>query len=301
MQDIRIDQFARLFSEGVESEAPASPAARRRRRAELLRENPGRMFARLCSDLTHTLSPRALRGLPGTLDFILREKGIGVAGLPDARNARRVPDGLAGIASDLSPAAIADAYGRGLFLRWMLGQPAYWAPEKRMTAHPECVTPTAGVEALLTGGAHRVTLDRDFDAVVNETTAQAIRRRAPYAPNSKGMKAFAALHDAGFAHSVEIRNRAGALVGGLYGVACSRIFVVQARFGETPDIADLAVFALAQHLAMWGFDVMDGCADAGLGALGFGEIGRAEHLATLPFSLSGGRPGRWLVVPGLVG
>ena len=82
LQNYRVRGYASLFSDGVEPEAPASPAQRRRQRAETFRESPRRRLARVCADLTHALNPRALRGLPGTFDFLLREKGIGVAGLP---------------------------------------------------------------------------------------------------------------------------------------------------------------------------------------------------------------------------
>lgn len=300
MQNYRVTQFASLFSDGVEPEAPASPAQRRRRRAELLRESAGRRIARICADLTHVLSPRALRGLPGALDFLAREKGIGVAGLPEGRHARHVPDGLAGLAGDLSPAVVAEAYGRGLFLRWMLGAATWWTPAKRFLAHPGDIASTAPCEALLEDRQLRVTLDRDFDAVVNAATQHAIAARKPYAPSAKGMFAFAALHEAGFAHSVEVRDRNGALVGGLYGVACGRVFVVQARFGQSQAVADLACFALARHLAEWGFDLIDGCADESLGALGFSKFDRRDHMTMLPHSISGGRPGRWLVVPALL-
>ncbi len=300
LQNYRVRGYASLFSDGVEPEAPASPAQRRRQRAETFRESPRRRLARVCADLTHALNPRALRGLPGTFDFLLREKGIGVAGLPEGRHARRVPDGLAGLAGDLSPAVVAEAYGRGLFLRWMLGTATYWAPQRRMLAGPFDVVSTPDCDALLAGGDLRITLDRDFDGVVNAATHQAVKARRPYAPAMMGMQAFAALHDAGFAHSVEVRARNGALVGGLYGIACGRVFVVQARFGKTGAIADLACVALARHLREWGFDLIDGCAEAALGTLGFAPVERAEHLSILPQSISGGRPGRWLVVPAVL-
>ena len=214
---------------------------------------------------------------------------------------RAPPDGLAGIAADLTPNAIVDAYSRGLFLRWMLGQATFWVPQCRWLAAPQDICEPHALAALLKGGNYHITLDREFDAVVNAATAQSIRRRTPYAPSARGMHVFAALHDAGFAHSVEIRDRAGELAGGLYGVACGRMFMIQARFGMTVDVADLAVLALNRHLQDWGFEILDGCADMELHHLGFTEHSREAHLARIPGSLSGGRPGRWLVAPGLLG
>jgi len=300
LQQFRDGQFARLFSDGVEADALASPAERRRRRAALMRESGGRTFGRLCADLNHMLNPRALLALPGAVDFVVREKSIGVADLPDPRSARRTPDGLAGLAHDLSAPTVAEAYSRGLFLRWMLGQASYWSPSERFLARPADIASDENCGHLFDSSRFQVTLDRDFDAIVGAATAEAVRRRLPYLPSTPGMMAFGALHDAGFAHSVEIRDRAGALAGGLYGVACGRVFTIQTRFGSTPQAADLAVAALARHLEAWGFDLIDGCSDATLISLGFGATPRSEYLAQLPPSLTGGRPGRWLVSPGLI-
>lgn len=296
----RTTHFANLFSDGVEPEAPASPAQRRRRRMELFRESAGLRFARLCADLTHALAPRRLPALPGAIDFLIREKGIGVAGLPDPRLGRRAPDGLAGLVSDFTPASLVDAYSRGLFVRWAFGCATYWAPHRRIVAKPRDVTQGAELVRLTAEDGLRITLDRDFDAVIRAATQQAIRARRAHAPPAGGMHAFAALHEAGFAHSVEIHDRSGALCGGLYGVACGRVFVIQARFGRRPALADLACAALARHLESWGFALIDGCDDAALERAGFTTMSRDDHLALLPHAISGGRPGRWLVVPALL-
>lgn len=300
LQQFRDGQFARLFSDGVESEAMASPAERRRRRAALMRESGGRTLGRLCADLNHMFSPRALMALPGAVDFVVREKSIGVADLPDPRRARHAPDGLAGLAHDLSAPTVAEAYSRGLFLRWMLGQPSYWSPAERLVARPDHVAQSDDCGHLFDPSRFLVTLDRDFDEVVAAATAEGINHRMAYTPSARGMMAFGALHDAGFAHSVEVRDRAGALVGGLYGVACGRVFTIQARFGSSLQVQDLSVAALARHLAHWGFDIIDGCCDAVLIGLGFAAVSREDYLAQLPPSLTGGRPGRWVASPELL-
>ncbi len=301
MRDYRAGHYATLFSDGIEPDAPASQTERRRKRTALLRESAGRKFARFCADLNHVLNSRAIMGLPGTIDFLMREKSIGAAGLPDPRHSRQVPNGLAGLADDLSPAAIVEAYSEGLFLRWMLGQATFWAPEGRLVIEPDEISEPPDLVALLASGDFRVTLDRDFDEVVNAVSADSIRKRLPYCPSGRGMNAFGAAHDAGFAHSLEIRNTNGVLAGGVYGIACGRMFVMQGRFGFNADIADIAVLALNRHLQEWGFRMLDGCVDESLASLGFRELARETHLARIPRSLSGGRPGRWLASPALTG
>ncbi len=301
LQEIRTRNFVTLFSDGVEADAPVSQAERKRRRAELLRESAARTFTRFCADLNHALRPRALVGLPGTLDFMVREKSIGAARLPDARHSRQVPDGLAGLAPDLSPDAVLDAYSRGLFLRWMLGQATLWAPHTRMIVEPNATQEPGELAARLASGEYHVSLDRDFDGVVNAATSDTISQRMPYAPSARGMNVFAALHDAGFAHSVEVRSADGALAGGLYGIACGGMFVIQSRFGVDEFASDIAALALIRHLKAWDFKLIDGCADKGLERLGFAEVPQRAQLARIPGALSGGRPGRWLASPNLLG
>ncbi len=295
LQDYRVRQIGSLFSEGVELEGQISPAERRRRRMEVLRETPGRKFARTCSDITYALSPSSLLSLPSTIDFIVREKGIGVAGLPDARLARNTPDGLAGLVGELSPSAIVDGYGRGMFLRWLLGNAAWWAPAERMVASPNGILEGAEALALLQSGEFHITIDRAFDAVIAAATSVAVDQRRPYAPSSPGMSAFCAVFDAGFAHSVEVRDASGKLAGGLYGIAAGRVFIIQALFELREGLADLAVAALARHLKHWEFELIDGCAETSLERIGFVALPRQQHIEKLNRLLQGGRPGRWLV------
>ena len=50
----------------------------------------------------------------------------------------------------------------------------------------------------------------------------------------KMMWAYAALHDAGLAHSYEVWNEGGELVAGNYGVAVGRVFVGESMFTGAP-------------------------------------------------------------------
>ena len=54
------------------------------------------------------------------------------------------------------------------------------------------------------------------------------------------------------------------------------------------------------YLRDWNFDLVDGCADDSLLALGFTAVSRQDHLARTPNSFTGGQPGRWLANPDLL-
>lgn len=70
------------------------------------------------------------------------------------------------------------------------------------------------------------------------------------------IRAYAALHDAGYAHSVECW-RDGALVGGLYGVALKGAFFGESMFSRERDASKVALVALVERLRAGGFTLLD--------------------------------------------
>ena len=92
------------------------------------------------------------------------------------------------------------------------------------------------------------TIDRAFNQVIRAC------REAPR-PGHAGtwitpaiVKAYEALHQAGFAHSVEAWDAAGTLVGGLYGVSVDGVFAGESMFHTVPDASKLALLHLIAHL-----------------------------------------------------
>ena len=56
------------------------------------------------------------------------------------------------------------------------------------------------------------------------------------------VEAYQALHEAGFAHSVEAWDEYGELVGGLYGVSIDGVFAGESMFHRVPNASKLVVF-----------------------------------------------------------
>jgi leucyl/phenylalanyl-tRNA--protein transferase len=88
--------------------------------------------------------------------------------------------------------------------------------------------------------------------------------------------AYTALHEMGFAHSVETWMD-GKLVGGLYGVALGRVFFGESMFSRVSDASKIAFVHLVRQLERWGFEMID-CQmkTAHLASLGAREIPRKE-------------------------
>ena len=62
-----------------------------------------------------------------------------------------------------------------------------------------------------------------------------------------------ALHDAGYAHSVEVWDRAGNLAGGLTAWQSAASFVTESQFARQADASKVGLVALSAHLQQWGF------------------------------------------------
>jgi leucyl/phenylalanyl-tRNA--protein transferase len=71
------------------------------------------------------------------------------------------------------------------------------------------------------------------------------------------LQAYQALHRRGFAHSIEVLDTDGSLVGGLYGVAVGRVFFGESMFSRLPSASRVALVALVHILRRGGFRLID--------------------------------------------
>src|SRR5262249_35431041 len=95
------------------------------------------------------------------------------------------------------------------------------------------------------------------------------------------LRAYEAMHRAGYAHSVETWID-GRHAGGLYGVSIGRAFFGEAMFSGATDASKLAVAHLARQLERWQFGLID-CqmATSHLASLGAREISRGDFVRAL--------------------
>ena len=302
-RDIRIDQVAALFSEGVSPDAPTRGELRRRR-DEVLRESPKERLVRLFGALRHGLSPQRLSETWAAVDLVLRDRSICPLDLPDPEQPLSKPDGLCGITADLSPEAIIDAYTRGLHLGGSVGRPTWWSPSQRYVLSPGETHISGKVRGLLLRRDARVTFDRSPYEVIAacarpEPHAGANYRGEERRASRRGFsperaRSYANLFDTGVAHSVEVRGATGTLEAGIVGLSLGRVFVIETLFGAA-DMVDLALVVLHRHLAAWGYELIDAKQLKGLARLGFAPVPRAEFRARTIGLFHGGRRGRWQV------
>ena len=250
--------------------------------------------------LLWSLKPPRLWGVPATLSILAKHHagfGLAAEALPDPETALRHPDGLAGICTDMSVPVLRAAYVKGLFPLAHIGPQKWWAPAERLVSFPGEVHIAKNVRRLLRSKQFVVTFDTAFEAVL-----AACAEPRPGRPHLTWirpdiMQAYKALHEAGYAHSVEVWDRAGTLAGGLYGVAIGKAFFTESMFARQPDASKAGFVVLSYYLQRWGFAVNDGKRDSEhLRSLGFRLIPRKAFNALLAQACNApGRPGPWTI------
>lgn len=166
-------------------------------------------------------------------------------------------DGLLAIGGDLSVDRLLLAYANGIFPWYDEESPIlWWSPNPRMVLFPDKLKISNSLKQVIKNEKFRVTFDQDFGAVISNCAG--IRRAGQegtwIVPEMR--EAYINLHEAGFAHSVEVWHEER-LVGGLYGVSLGKIFFGESMFYLMRDASKVALFFLVEKLKSWEFHLID--------------------------------------------
>jgi leucyl/phenylalanyl-tRNA--protein transferase len=192
---------------------------------------------------------------------------------------------LIAVGGDLEPATLVNAYRHGIFpmeVTALQGKLGWWSPELRG------IVPLDGL---------RVTRSmrqsaRRFEIRVDTCFADVIRACADPSRDDgwitgEFIDAYTALHNLGWAHSVEVFDRQGQLAGGLYGVRVNGLFAGESMFHAQRDASKVALMALVQLMRDSGMRLLDvQWCTAHLASLGSIGIPRARYLEALAAAAS---------------
>lgn len=203
--------------------------------------------------------------------------------LPDPR----VADGdVVAVGGELSPGLILSAYRQGIFpMHLPDGHLAWWSPVDR------AILPLDGlkISRSLRKSTRRysVTVDEDFESVVQWCSD--VER-----PNGwiteEIVDAYVELHNLGWAHSVEVWDQDGALVGGLYGVSVGGLFAGESMFHLARDASKVALVHLVVIMNQGGVMLDVQWQTDHLESLGASVVGRAKYLEMLPKAIAAPGP-----------
>lgn len=171
-------------------------------------------------------------------------------------------DGCFAIGGDLSIDRLLLAYSNGIFPWYSFRdqkEVLWYCPMQRFVIFPDEIHVSHSMRTLMNKGKYSVGINEDFEGVIRGCSTSNNRFNEEGAwLGEKIIKAYTALHDQGFAASVEVwDNESGKLVGGLYGVTIGKVFIGESMFSLVPSASKLALIFLARFLKQNGGRMID--------------------------------------------
>ncbi|MFD1510422.1 leucyl/phenylalanyl-tRNA--protein transferase [Lacimonas salitolerans] len=187
---------------------------------------------------------------------------------------------------DISPDLLLHAYAAGVFpMAETRDDPElFWVDPRRRGVIPlDGFHAGRSLRRAVRRMDYAVTLNRDFAGVLDGCAD-----RGETWISTRIRTLYLALHDLGRAHSLELWDMQGRLIGGVYGVTLGRAFFGESMFSRRKDASKIALVWLVDHLNTCGFTLFDTqFLTPHLATLGGVEIPRAEYRARLAEALEG--------------
>ena len=196
---------------------------------------------------------------------------------PDPRRAAR--EGPLALGGDLAVERILFAYDQGIFPWPHEDVLTWWSPDPRAVFTPASLHVSRSLQRTLRQGAFALSWNRAFAAVI-QACAQ---RRSEGTWIIPAMQvAYSRLHELGHAHSLEVWNPQGELVGGLYGVQRGALFAAESMFHRATDMSKVALVSAVRSLSRAGIELFDvQLRTDHLASLGVAMIPRLRYLDEL--------------------
>ena len=162
------------------------------------------------------------------------------------------PDGLIAVGGDLSVNRLLLAYSYGFFpwFSFRFKKEPYWyCPLDRYVIFPKDIHVSHSMRQLMRKNKYTITFNQAFDQVIRKcSTVNGRHKEAGAWLGQQIINAYTALHNLGYAASVEVWQQDATLVGGLYGVVLRNAFFGESMFAEAPNTSKLALIHLAKHM-----------------------------------------------------
>lgn len=200
---------------------------------------------------------------------------------PPVETALREPDGLLAAGGDLSPERLLAAYRRGIFPWYDDGQPLlWWSPDPRCVFRQGDLQTSRRLRRELRRSTAEVRFNTAFEDVIRACAGPRRYEQGTWI-TADMITAYAHLHRAGWAHSIEVWQD-DRLVGGLYGLVIGRALFGESMFSGRSNASKIALLALDRMLADGTLGIVD-CQvqSAHLLSLGAAVIPRREFMQLL--------------------
>lgn len=190
------------------------------------------------------------------------------------------------MANMIPPRELLALYAQGLFPMPVEDGIGLFSPDPRAILPLDALKIPHGTRRTLSDPAWDIRLDTDFDGVM----AGCADRPDTWIDETI-RESFCALHEAGYAHSLEVW-RDGRLAGGLYGVRLGAAFFGESMFHRVSGASKVALVHLVRILQAGGFELLDiQWTTPHLVGFGAVEIPRKDYLRRLERAV--GREATW--------
>ncbi len=166
-------------------------------------------------------------------------------------------DGLLAFGGDLSIHRLLLAYQHGIFPWYNEDEPIlWWSPDPRFVLFPEKIKVSKSMKQVLRRNTFEVSFDLNFEYVIQQCGTVDRPGQLGTWISPEMIQAYIELHQAGFAHSVEVWQN-GEIVGGLYGVSLGKMFFGESMFAHVSNASKTGFITLAKVLEEKGFTLID--------------------------------------------
>lgn len=180
------------------------------------------------------------------------------APFPPAASALADPNGLLAAGGDLHPVRLLNAYRHGIFPWFSEGEPIlWWSPAPRAVFRTDGLHLSRRDCRTLRASGWTAHADTAFGEVVRACAGMPRPGQDGTWITAAMQAAYLELHRLGHAHSVEVLDGNGRLVGGIYGVAIGRMFFGESMVSLVSGGSKAALAALAHRLHAWDWPLID--------------------------------------------
>ena len=165
---------------------------------------------------------------------------------------------IIGFGGDLSVENLRTAYRQGIFPWHIDGLPLPWfCPEYRAVLEFENLHIPKSLKRIWRNNDFTFTIDKDFRSVIENCAAADRKYESGTWITDEFIESYIKFHKSGDAHSVEVWDFSGELVGGLYGVDAGGLFCGESMFHHVSNASKLALLFLIEHLKSRGATWLD--------------------------------------------
>lgn len=166
-------------------------------------------------------------------------------------------DGVIAVGGDLNPQRLLAAYQKGIFPWPHEDYPLLWfCPDPRFVLYPHNFHLPKSLAKAMRKTKLSIRADGNFSQVIHACSHNKRTGQQGTWINDEIIAGYCALHEMGFAHSIEAYD-GETLVGGLYGVCLGKIFFGESMFSLQNDASKIAFATLIAQLIDWDFELID--------------------------------------------